>query len=120
MFNRVSKLYISLSGGYGQAYDLILIYLSKIFKVSTFIHHHSFAYLNVKNGFTRFIVNSSITNASHIVLCERMETALKEYNPNVSTRIISNIAFIENPKFDPVNSSVNGLTLGFLSNISFD
>lgn len=119
IFKKVNKLYISLSGGFGQFYEFFIITISRIFKIDTYIHHHSFAYLNNFNYITKKIIDISQSTATHIVLCELMEKALKKYNHNISTRIISNIAFIEN-QIAENNSNTQKLTLGFLSNISFE
>ena len=117
---KISLLYISLSGGWGQIYELIIIAISKIFKIKIYIHHHSFAYLNRKKQLTKYILNISQKNAIHIVLCERMERLLKNYNSNIKTHIISNTAFLPNQEFCKELLSKKQLTIGFLSNISFD
>jgi glycosyltransferase involved in cell wall biosynthesis len=118
--NKISKLYLSLSGGWGQFYDLMIIALSILFKVQIHIHHHSFAYLNRKKLLTRLIIDISVNRATHIVLCARMRDLLKKYNNNVTAIIISNTAFIPNQKFSKQNYRKNSLTIGFLSNISFE
>lgn len=121
MTKKVKTLYISLSGGWGQIYDLIFIFLSTIFKVKVFIHHHSFAYLDKKKLLSNLIINISQNNTKHVVLCDRMGEALKKYNNDISILEVSNIAFIEEQSLDNNNKQKDDfITIGFLSNISFD
>ena len=41
------RLYIALSGGWGQVYDIISLGIARMMKMRCIIHHHSFAYLNI-------------------------------------------------------------------------
>lgn len=117
--NKISILYLSLSGGWGQIYELIIITVSKIFKLKVYIHHHSFAYLNKRRLLTNLIVNISSSSTTHIVLCSKMKNLLKTYNENINVKIISNAAFIKDPKVEEHKQPNESITLGFLSNISF-
>lgn len=120
MSKKVAKLYISLSGGWGQIYDLVIITVSILFKIPIIIHHHSFAYLNKEKYLTRLIINLASDNAIHIVLCSRMEELLKSYNGKILTSIISNTAFIPNQTINVSNEKKEFISVGFLSNISFE
>ncbi len=117
---RVKHIYIGLSGGLGQIYDLVFIGIGTLFNKNIIIHHHSFAYLNKPSILTKLIINISKNSAVHIVLCEIMKNRLFQYNKNINIEVLSNAAFLKSfdiQKFDNHNKS---MTIGFLSNISFE
>ena len=118
--NKPIYIYIGLSGGYGQIYDLFFITVGTLFKAKIFIHHHSFAYLNKTSILTKLIVYISRNSAVHIVLCETMGEKLLQYNKNINIEILSNAVFLKssNSHFFDINNKY--LIIGFLSNISFE
>jgi glycosyltransferase involved in cell wall biosynthesis len=113
-------LYLAVSGGLRQLVDLVFIIPAKMVGCRIYIHHHSFSYLNKKPWYSRlcFLV---IKHDQHIVLCQNMGTQLcKQYGISASqVRVLSNAAFLDVISMAPVRAvSGNGLTLGFLSNIT--
>jgi len=92
-------VYISLSGGLGQAYDLILIAVARIFGYALFIHHHSFAYVDKRSPMFALIGKIGGYRALHICLCSHMATKLKATYGSVSRTItVSNAALVGSPR----------------------
>jgi glycosyltransferase involved in cell wall biosynthesis len=87
--------YISLSGGLGQVYDLVLIAVARIFGYALFIHHHSFSYIDQRSLVFALIGRIAGYGALHICLCTHMETKLKATYGSVSQTItVSNAALV--------------------------
>ena len=118
--NRVKHLYIGLSGGFGQIYDLVYIAIGTLFNTKIIIHHHSFAYLNKISLLTKLIVNISKNSAVHIVLCETMRKKLLQYDKNINIEILSNAVFLKSSDIQKFDNNGKFMTIGFLSNISFE
>jgi glycosyltransferase involved in cell wall biosynthesis len=123
-------LYIALSGGKGQAVDLLFAALCAPFASKVFIHHHSFAYIYKPSSLLKLIY-FLFPRAIDIPLCKRMgDCLLRIYRPSASPAElsipISNAAWLEEPK--PIKpkialgsnaesqlSNVKQIRLGFLS-----
>jgi glycosyltransferase involved in cell wall biosynthesis len=140
-----SAVYLGLSGGLGQAIDALYVLIARALRRPLFVHHHSFAYLTRANLVNR-LVFSQLHTATHIVLSERMASALaRRYRIDPSAiRVVSNAAFlgppdyIARPPIAPLPSALapaymapasiaagpsataTPLVIGFLSNITFD
>lgn len=118
------SLYAGLSGGKGQLLDLPFLLLARIFKVPTFIHHHSFAYINQRSWITALCVLIA-GKAQHIALCQEMANGIS-INYGIHPRritILSNAAFLPNPESKITNGhtskqSGHSIRIGFLSNIT--
>lgn len=119
--HRKERLYVSISGGYGQIYDIASLLPIMLINITTHIHHHSFAYLNSKTRIANCLLKYILGKAHHIVLCEQMALRLSDnyeidhHNINV----ISNMAFFDYPQylFTPKKELTS---IGYISNISFD
>lgn len=117
ILNKYHTLYIGLSGGLGQFYDLLILSIARVTRQRIFIHHHSFSYLNKRNLLTYLVVWGSGKNATHLVLCNQMQEKLNIYRKNLICIVLSNSVFliknnIEISKFRQLK------TIGFLGNIS--
>lgn len=114
-----SSLYMGLSGGYGQAYELLFLIIARLVGLRIFLHHHSFAYLNSVSPLTRLLVDVSGKQATHIVLCECMGNSLREiYGSSLVLKVISNAATTPKPFGEPVQIRKCLETVGYLGNIS--
>lgn len=116
-----SILYLPLSGGLRQMVDLFFVVPASFSGCQIFIHHHSFAYLNAKPWFSRFIFRF-LKKSIHVALCSKMgELLSREYGIDPSNiRVLSNAAFIDSAPPAPIRfkGSASEITLGFLSNIT--
>ncbi|RQH11524.1 glycosyltransferase family 4 protein [Bradyrhizobium sp. RP6] len=114
-------LYLSLSGGYGLLYDLLMVALARWLGKTIAFHHHSFAYLTKRSPILASIVRMAGTNQLHITLCPRMATTLSElYGKHLRTVVISNLAFIDLPAVELRNCGRKFSSIGYLSNISLE
>lgn len=117
LLNKYHTLYIGLSGGLGQFYDLLILSIARVTQQNIFIHHHSFSYLNKINLLTYLVIWVSGRNATHLVLCNQMQKKLKIYRQNLSCIVLSNSVFlIKNNVEISINRQLK--TIGFLGNIS--
>ncbi len=115
-------LYLALSGGRGQLVDLMYVLISKLFRRSIFVHHHSFVYINSPSWLNRCLF-SLVRNETHIVLSPKMGELLTQiYRLNPGTiRVVSNAAFYDADEAAGVPGNESApLQLGFLSNITFE
>jgi len=115
-------LYLALSGGRGQLVDLLYVLISKLFRRSIFVHHHSFVYINSPSLLNRCFF-ALVRNEAHIVLSPNMGASLTQVyglNPG-AIRVVSNAAFYDadDEARAPGNDSAP-LQLGFLSNITLE
>jgi glycosyltransferase involved in cell wall biosynthesis len=112
------KLYMSVSGGLGQVYDLLFALLARLRGMKLFMHHHSFAYLDIPRPFTRILIKVAGASAVHITLSRRMAERLKTIYEASQTVEVSNAVFCFRNKI-PVKKLCKKLhTIGFISNIS--
>ena len=115
--NKYHTLYLGLSGGFGQFYDLLILLIARITKQRIFIHHHSFSYLNKISSLTYLVMRVAGKNATHIVLCNLMQEKLRAYRKNLSYILLSNSVFLINNTTE-ISSNRQLKTIGFLGNIS--
>lgn len=112
------KLYMSVSGGLGQVYELLFLMLVRIRGMRVFLHHHSFAYLDTPSRLTQWLVQFAGSDAVHITLSSKMAERLKNVYGPAHVAPISNAVFFVSTKrgAPPVRDRLK--TIGFLSNIS--
>jgi glycosyltransferase involved in cell wall biosynthesis len=112
-----NTMYISLSGGLGQAYDLVLVAVARIFGYALFIHHHSFSYVNKHTLVFALIGKIAGYRARHICLCTHMATKLKATYGSVNQTItLSNAALVGSPcRRQSLRRDV--IVLGHMSNL---
>lgn len=116
-----SILYLSLSGGYGLLYDLLIVVLARWLGKTIAFHHHSFAYLTKRSAILASIVRMAGADQLHIALCPRMATRLSElYGGHLRTVVISNLAFMDLPAAELRSPERRFNSIGYLSNISLE
>lgn len=116
-----SILYLSLSGGYGLLYDLLIVVLARWLGKAIAFHHHSFAYLMKRSAILALIVRVAGAGQLHIALCPKMATTLSElYGKHLRTVVISNLAFIDLPGAELQGPERTFSSIGYLSNISVE
>lgn len=94
-------VYIGLSGGNRQLFDVIFYAFARIFFLKVVVHHHSFAYINKPNFLSRFVL-FFLKGSQHVVLSSNMGLKLKD----VYGIERSNIVYISNSFFLPENKRV--------------
>ena len=122
VFNVGGIVYRPINGGFGQVYDLVYLFLAKIFLNRIYIHHHAFDYIN-KYKVLFYLVNFVAGNkAVHIVLGDKMGEALSELYriEKKNIRVVSNLAFFEQPVIQQRKNFDGKLKLGYLANLSIE
>jgi glycosyltransferase involved in cell wall biosynthesis len=114
----VKVLYLTLSGGYGQVFELLFIGIARLARVRMVIHHHSFAYLLHPNRLTSFLCRCSGPQTLHVTGSAGMSQLLHNIYGIKDLVDLSNAALVSQqfactPK---VRSSIR--TIGFMGNIS--
>ena len=112
-------LYLSISGGYGQIYDILFALLARLGGSQIFFHHHSYAYITKPNKITGLLISIAGEKATHIVGCNDMAEKLAYlYHGAENTFVLSNAAVIR-MYCQPIQLHRPALKkIGFLGNIS--
>lgn len=114
---RGGTLYMSVSGGLGQVYELAFLLLARLRGMRVFLHHHSFAYLDRPGLLTRTLVRAAGADAVHIALSPGMAERLQLAYGAVRVTPVSNaVFFVPSGKASVVRERI--ATIGFLSNIA--
>ncbi|CAH9018347.1 glycosyltransferase family 4 protein [Candidatus Nitrosacidococcus sp. I8] len=109
-------LYMSISGRFGQIYEILFLLVARLQKIRIFLHHHAFTYLEEYSLLTQMLFKVS-GNCTHITLCSGMASQLKALYPGKYTVIsVSNIVHFLNEISSVPRTQLQ--TIGFLSNIS--
>jgi glycosyltransferase involved in cell wall biosynthesis len=115
---KVASIYIGVSGGYGQIYDLLFVGISRIAAVQLYLHHDSFAYLDRASPLTGLVVRLAGPQARHLVLCELMGNRLQHLYPAAChTLVISNVTNTDEPAIPP-RPHEQLKSIGFFSNLT--
>jgi len=115
-------VYLTISGKYGQLFDLLFLLLARVAGAKIYIHHHSFQYINDYFSLTQLLLGLAGPQAEHIVLCNHMGCLLKDQygRPALQLHVLSNAAFINSGRqlSIPEDNNTSPLHIGFLSNIA--
>jgi glycosyltransferase involved in cell wall biosynthesis len=118
-------LYLALSGGDGQIFDLFYILLCGVFRRRVFVHHHSFAYVDSSTVINKVLFRLAKRQV-HLVLSERMGKALIRRYGLIERNVIvvSNAAYFDRAPIREAliadREAAMPICLGFLSNVTFD
>lgn len=111
-------VYVGVSGGYGQLYDIAFAFLAVLSGLRLYLHHDSYAYLGKRRGLTATLIRIAGPSATHIVLCEDMKERLTVlYGRALQVVVVSNMTNIEPPIHQP-RARTRLKTIGFISYLS--
>jgi glycosyltransferase involved in cell wall biosynthesis len=113
------SLYMSVSGGFGQLYELAFVLLARLRGSRIFLHHHSAAYLTRRKTTTQLLVRAAGPQAVHILQSEGLAASLRQLYSARMVVEVSNAIFYDQEidyRLSPPRQKLK--TLGFLSNIS--
>lgn len=120
LVQEASVLYMSVSGGFGQVYELAFALFARIRRMSMILHYHSYAYLDQPRRLTRTLIGVAGKRTTHVVLSDGMARRLEATYPKALGRAVavSNAGLLlDAPSAHaPVRSALR--TIGFLGNIS--
>lgn len=114
------SMYASVSGGYGQFFEILFVLLSRFWNARIVLHHHSFLYIDRQRFLTSILVFCAGRDAHHIALCGVMAQKLKSSYPTIRrVLVLSNSALL------PISEGGGRIrknlgTVGFLGNIEAD
>jgi glycosyltransferase involved in cell wall biosynthesis len=112
-----TAFYLSVSGGWGQIYDVLYLLLARMRKMRVFIRHCSFAYLEQPTWLARLLVASAGRRAVHVTQSKGMAERLQALYGAGHVVPISNAVLY--PKELGAGRYRMAVTkLGFLSNLS--
>ncbi|MBL4654139.1 MAG: glycosyltransferase family 4 protein [Flavobacteriales bacterium] len=120
IFGHDKVVYRPINGDKGQIYDLVYIFICRVFRVKLFIHHHSFNYLRTQNKIFLLLNRVIGAKAVHIVLGERMKDVLSTLYgiDKKRIRVISNAAFFNQQEIKSTTESPETmLVIGHLANL---
>lgn len=115
---RGSAFYISISGGLGQLYEILFVFLARLSGMRLYLHHHSFAYIARPTFYTKALTKTAGTSAVHITQSPVMATKLQATYNLKNVRPISNTVFLMNNETSSNRVRTKLTTIGFISNIS--
>lgn len=112
------SLYMSVSGGLGQLYEVVFVLCARMHGLRLYLHHHSFAYLNRPSLLSWLLFRLAGRSAVHIALSRHMAKRLKRLYRVKRAMPISNSVFL--PRLVPGQypKRLELRTLGFMSNLS--
>ena len=112
-------LYIGVSGGLGQIYDVGFLLLARLRRMRVFVHHHSFAYLYQRHCLAALLVWIAGRRALHITQSAGMAGRLRELYGASNVAAVSNAVFLVD-RTTQVHARPRQMlrALGFLGNIA--
>lgn len=115
---RGATFYISVSGGFGQAYEVLFVVVARLRRMNSFLHHHSFAYLVAPNRLSKLLFQIAGGRAVHVALSSGMAEQLRRLYRVSRVTEVSNTVFLVDDQWSTPVPRCSLRTLGFLSNIS--
>ncbi len=114
----VTTVYMSVSGGYGQLYELAFVSLARLKKMPLYLHHHSSAYIHKPSLLTRLLVKAAGPTTIHVVQSKEMGRRLQDTYGIGRFEAISNAVILPPNPFAALGPPRSLSTLGFVSNIA--
>jgi glycosyltransferase involved in cell wall biosynthesis len=116
---RGETLYMSISGGFGQLYEVLFLLLARFHALRIFLHHHSYAYLDQRKELTKMLVYVAGSGATHIALSDGMADRLQHtYLQAKRVVSISNAVLLLEDAGSFVSPPKALAKIGFLGNIA--
>jgi glycosyltransferase involved in cell wall biosynthesis len=118
---RRKSVMIVLDGGRGLLFDILYLVIARIRGAERIaVSHHSFAYIDRRRGMMSCLVVIGGPRVVHLFLCEVMKKRfVAVYGSCLTTRVVGNARRYSAPAV-VANKHGEGLSLGYLSNISFE
>lgn len=114
---RGATIYLSVSGGSGQIYEIAFTLLARARGMRIFFHHHSFSYLDRFSQRADALARAGGTEAVHIALSARMARRFSEIYGASRVTFVSNAVF--SPHLQRRQITRRRLTtVGFLGNLA--
>jgi len=116
---RNGVLYMSVSGGWGQIYEMVFLLIARLRHLHVLLHHHSFAYVDAPNFLTALLTKLAGNTATHVTLSPSMSARIQATHPSVRHVLsISNAVLLLREAADAPHTRQRLHIIGFLSNVS--
>jgi glycosyltransferase involved in cell wall biosynthesis len=115
-----STVYLSLSGGNGLYYDLLVVAAARLRADRVVLHHHSFDYVDRDRGVLATMLRIAPRDHVHVLLCHEMGRSIRaRYGADLRCVRVSNFCFFPAAGMRaPPRPALR--RIGYLSNISRD
>ncbi len=113
-------IYISVSGGLGQVYEIAILGIARLRRMRVYLHHRSFAYLYTPNRLTSVLTKAAGSTATHVALCPGMAQRLRDVYKAKNVLVASNALLVSSASGFGRRPRLNVRTIGFFSNISVE
>lgn len=116
---REQTLYYAASSGAGLTYDMVVLWVAWLKGMRIVLHHHVYSYITTRDWRMAAITRFVGTRGRHCVYCAKMG---REFGSvyGIENTVVLTPVFPLNRSERPQNPNTNGLTLGFLSNITIE
>jgi glycosyltransferase involved in cell wall biosynthesis len=116
-----AALYLAVSGGGGQVYDLLFVILARLFGMRLYLHHHNIVYMTKHRSLTQLLTRVAGSDATHIVASDNIGRILQDLYWPVSRTYPLSAVIVAQPAPDTASRDRSGIrTIGFIGNISED
>lgn len=110
--------YIACEGNWGLLYTVTLLALARLFGYRTYLHHHSFRYVDRADRLMRLLLRLG-GRVHHVFLCNTMRVRFEAtYGRAVLGSIVSNAAFVPPVPLATLPAATGPVVLGHLSNLT--
>jgi glycosyltransferase involved in cell wall biosynthesis len=109
-------MYQACSGGFGLAYETLLLAAARLAGLRRIAHHHSFHYIDRRSRLMAALVRVGGPAMTHVFLCERMRAGFEAAYGPTRALVIPNDVFVA--RQPPRTASGGPLRIGFLSNLT--
>ena len=117
--HRGETLYMSVSGGFGQLYEVLFLLLARLHGLRIFLHHHSYAYLDKRKALTTLLVSVAGSGSTHITLSDGMAARLQRTYLHAKRVVaISNAVLLLDEAGSSITHHHELAKIGFLGSIS--
>jgi glycosyltransferase involved in cell wall biosynthesis len=114
-------MYIAVSGGRGQFYDIPFLLAARLGGLIVYIHHHNFSYAQRRSVLAAVMLRVAGSQANHIVMCEVMGKLLcTKYSDVTRYTVVSVAAMTEEPAVDLSAPRQRLTTLGYFGHVSVE
>ncbi|MBB3317017.1 glycosyltransferase involved in cell wall biosynthesis [Rhizobium sp. BK181] len=117
---RVNRVcYLGCEGGLGLIYTLLIVLVARTLGYPTYLHHHSFSYVEKPSLLMRCILTLGGRNLRHIFLCDMMRDRFADtYGGRTRCHLISNAAYVAPREESDEATDSTHLVIGMLSNLT--
>ena len=121
---RASSVYLTLSGGKGQIFDVCVVLLAALLNKPLICHHHSYKYIVQKSILVKLLALAGSSNAMHLFLGQSMRDKFISNYGSVESFCISNLAFMPlvatnfASNMVDLRSKLSSVVISHLSNLS--